>query len=46
MQDENTKRLLELQMEELKSTYGLDTKEEAPAPKKSKNDQDAELAKL
>ena len=45
MQDENTKRLLELQMEELKSTYGLD-EEEAPAPQKSKNDKDAELAKL
>ena len=46
MQDENTQRLLELQMEELKATYGIDTKQEASAPKKSKNDKDIELAKL
>ncbi|QSZ42557.1 hypothetical protein GJV85_10710 [Sulfurimonas aquatica] len=56
MQDENTKRLLELQMEELKATYALDTQEAAPEKtiddekaelaKKKKNEKDAALAKL
>ena len=56
MQDENTKRLLELQMEELKATYAVEGEEAAPEKsqkekdaelaKKKKNEKDAELAKL
>jgi len=52
MQDENTDRLLELQMKELKDTYGLDEEaeqEEAPAAKAkstAKNPKDATLAEM
>ncbi len=56
MQDENTKRLLELQMEELKSTYSLEKDEtctentqddkDAELAKKNKNEKNAKLAKL
>ena len=49
MQDENTDRLLELQMKELKETYGLDEQEDAPvAAKKSTagNPKDAKLAEM
>lgn len=49
MQDENTQRLLELQMKELKETYGLDSQEDAPAPKEkssAKNPKDAKLAEM
>lgn len=56
MQDENTKRLLELQMEELKSVYSIegdDSATEVPKEdqkailaKKRKEEKDAQLAKL
>jgi len=49
MQDENTDRLLELQMKELKDTYGLDEQEEAPVVKAkstAKNPKDAKLAEM
>ncbi|MCH9812886.1 MAG: hypothetical protein K0U47_02965 [Epsilonproteobacteria bacterium] len=46
MAEKKTKRYLELQMEELKATYGVE--EKATAPKKSKDhkDKNAKIAKL
>jgi hypothetical protein len=52
MQDENTDRLLELQMKELKETYGVDEVEDAEvapvvkAKSTAKNPKDAKLAEM
>ncbi|HHH19072.1 MAG TPA: hypothetical protein ENK86_00955 [Campylobacterales bacterium] len=47
MEDKNTKRYMELQMEELKETYGVDKEVQPRKPKNtSGNPKDAEIAEL
>ena len=48
MADKETKRYMELQMEELKAAHGENAEEETPTPKKNKvnNEKNAKIAKM